>query len=433
MPKTVSYAKGSIIYFEGDKDDRIFILQNGSLTLSETDIQTGEEKREQLRAGEFFGVKSALSRNPRIETVRCASDVQVVQLTVNEFEKIFSQNQAVMKKMLEIFSKNLKELHEKTKVVLKAKNPQEAADIGMLATAKAFFVDEKYKTAAAICERILKNFPESPSAEEAKKVLNESMLNIEKPSKKRKSISEEEVTGGDEAALKQFSLSIFDRFSKKYESGDVIIAEYEKGDNFYLVQSGEVQIEKCINGTMKNLAILRPGEIFGELEVIDGQDRTATCIARTPVSCLEFGSSNFQSLVVANAQIVMSVLKAISRRIYEQRREIRTLTIEDLQARIADIFLMYNEMNPFIPDPDAEPTDQRKFNLTITDIARWAAINPDSARDELNKFVSKSKIEIYDDYMIIKNIMDMKRTVDAYNANMEVKKDEQAAKAAVKQ
>ena len=68
-----------------------------------------------------------------------------------------------------------------------------------------------------------------------------------------------------EGALKQFSLPAFNRFAKKYEPEEVIISEFEPGNSFYLIQSGEVQLVKCVNGTKKNLDILKPGEFFGKL------------------------------------------------------------------------------------------------------------------------------------------------------------------------
>ena len=60
MPKVIQYTKGSIAYFEGDQDDRIFILQKGLIILTSIDQETGHTSTEQVKPGEFFGVKSAL-------------------------------------------------------------------------------------------------------------------------------------------------------------------------------------------------------------------------------------------------------------------------------------------------------------------------------------------------------------------------------------
>ena len=48
MPKTVQFTKGSIIFFEGDKNENIYILQSGSIVLKSLDMETGEQIQEQL-------------------------------------------------------------------------------------------------------------------------------------------------------------------------------------------------------------------------------------------------------------------------------------------------------------------------------------------------------------------------------------------------
>ncbi|MBP5156849.1 MAG: hypothetical protein ILP18_03145, partial [Treponema sp.] len=75
---------------------------------------------------------------------------------------------------------------------------------------------------------------------------------------------------------------------------------------------------------------------------------------------------------------------------------------------------------------------KRKINVTIEDVALLAGLPVNTTRDELNKFSSKNKIAIYDNYIIVANVMDMKRTVDTYYTNLEEeeekKKQQQQAK-----
>ena len=110
MPKVMQFTKGSIIFFSGDRDERIFILQSGCVILSSIKLSTGGTVAEQVHVGEFFGVKSSLAHMPRYETAQVLTDTQVVALTVQEFEQIFSSKQEVTWKMLRVFSKSLREL-----------------------------------------------------------------------------------------------------------------------------------------------------------------------------------------------------------------------------------------------------------------------------------------------------------------------------------
>ena len=212
----------------------------------------------------------------------------------------------------------------------------------------------------------------------------------------------------DAGALKQFSLPAFSRFAKTFEAGSVIIAEYEPGDSFYLIQSGSVQLVKCVKGAKKNLDILRPSEFFGEMAILENSPRSATAVAVNTVKVLEFNKENFEILITGNPQIALILLKLFCKRIYDQKRRLKILVIEDTQARIADVFLMFAEMQP-----NADPNERTmRFNLTIQDISHWAGLPVDTVRDEVNRFVEKHKIEVYDTYIVVNNIVDMRRIVD---------------------
>ncbi|MBQ1671050.1 MAG: cyclic nucleotide-binding domain-containing protein [Treponema sp.] len=416
MPKIINYPKNSMIFVEGDKDDRIFILQSGYVILVSTDFETGKVINEKLAIGEFFGVKSSLARVPRQETATVMADSVVVQMTPAEFEKIFSPNQTVMLKMLRVFSRNLRDLHYRTELLLNNNDILVPSDKGMIQVAQAFLDEEIYNACEQVCEKVLARYPYDANKAQVTKIMD-----LAKREKGRKNASagrgareEEPFKHKKENALKQFDLPMFERFSKTYTDGDVIICEYEPGESFYLVQSGQVQLEKLISGSLKHIDIVSPGEFFGEMAILDDSPRSATCIAKGDVRCLEFNKENFRVLVTGNPQIAMILLKLFCKRIYDQKRRTKILVIKDIQARISDIFLMYDEMTP-LSEADQD-SSKRKFNLTVNDIAHWAGISLDDARDEMNKMSARGKVEIYEPQhqMLVKNINDMKRVVDTY-------------------
>ena len=415
MPKAMQYTKGSIVYFEGDKDERIFILQKGILVLTTTDVETHQPVTEQVKNGEFFGVKSALGRFPREETATALTDCVSIALTIQEFEQIFSSNKEIIMKMLRVFSNQLRLIHKKTEAILN--NVPEDQQTGMIAVAKSFYNDEEYLSCCDICVKFLSLYPNTAKKDEVAKLYADAKLRNTKIKEKIKSSDTTEEDEEASGALKQFALPAFKRFAKQYKPGNVIISEFEPGNSFYLIQSGRVQLVKCVNGAKKNLDIMKPGEFFGEMAILDNSPRSATCVAIGNVECLEFNKENFQLLIMGNPQIAIILLKLFCKRIYDQRRRLRTLAIKDVQARIADVFLMFDEMNPSANVNDR----QRKFNVSAADVAHWAGLSPEATRDEINKFVEKRKIEVYDNYIIVDNIADMKRIVDTRSGLSEQK------------
>ncbi len=421
MPRTVQFTKGSIIFFEGDRDENIYILQSGAVALKSIDLESGLPVSEQLHIGEFFGVKSALARMPSLDTASVLVDSVVVQMSVSEFERMFGDKAAITEKMLRVFSKSLREIHKKTEHFLGSNVIAISPEVGMFMVAKAFYNDRQYVSCCDVLSRIIKlNSRPTANLTEISKLLESAKRNAANEARHSRNSVSDSVSSSTGVAINQFSLPAFDRFTKKYKRGEVIISEFEPGESFYLIKYGEVQIEKCMNEHNKSLDILGSGAFFGEMAILDNSQRSASCVARTDVACLEFNKENFRALVLKNPQIVMSLLKLFSKRIYDQNRQFKIILIKDITTRICDVFLMYNELSgDLLREGDTTKGLRRKFFITSNDIASWASISVAEAETELTKLQNRGKIEISENYMVVLNIHDMKRIVSLYYTKLE--------------
>lgn len=202
----------------------------------------------------------------------------------------------------------------------------------------------------------------------------------------------------------------FKRFGVDKKAGEIIFCEFEPGDAFYLIQSGKVKIVKVIGEVEKTIDILNPGEFFGEMALLEQAPRTATALALTDVKLLEFNQQNFDILMQGNPQIVLNILKIFSKRIYDQKRRFMILKLEEIPARVADVFLMLDE-NSRKPE---DPTDMtRTFNTTPEDIAHWAGITVSKCVEVLNSFQAQRRVEISQGKIVVKNIADFQRFVNS--------------------
>jgi CRP-like cAMP-binding protein len=206
-----------------------------------------------------------------------------------------------------------------------------------------------------------------------------------------------------------FDPAVFQRFAKTYQKGDIIFSEYEPGDTFYLIQTGRVQIVKIIGNIEKIIDILQPGEVFGEMAILEEAPRSATTVALDTVKVLEFNRANFEILMQGNPQIALKLLRLFAKRIYDQKRRFMILTLPDAQAKVADVFLMLSEMQL---SGEAE-TNERTFNTTVEDVAHWGGLNFEECRSILNHFASQRRLEVFSDRIIVKNINDFQRFVNS--------------------
>ncbi|MDR1868058.1 MAG: Crp/Fnr family transcriptional regulator [Treponema sp.] len=202
------------------------------------------------------------------------------------------------------------------------------------------------------------------------------------------------------------NFDIFSRFSKSFSNDDIIFSEFEKGDTFYLIQTGQVKLVKIAGNIEKIIDVLQPSDMFGEMAILENSPRTATALAVGEVTLLEFNRQNFNILMQGNPQIALELLKTFAKRIYDQKRRLAILTMHDPQAKIASVFLLLAETNP----NDAE-SDRREFFMDIEDLAHWAGLSVSKTRDALSNFINQRIVESTGDKIIVKNINLMTRFI----------------------
>jgi len=209
---------------------------------------------------------------------------------------------------------------------------------------------------------------------------------------------------------------MFKRFARTFQKGDIIFCEYEPGDNFYLIQSGRVQIVKIMGEIEKIIDILHPGEIFGEMAILEEAPRSATAVSLDKMVALEFNRENFEVLMHGNPQIALKLLRLFSKRIYDQKRRFMILTLDEEDAKIADVFLMLSENQ----QSEMEEGNKVELNVSAEDIAHWAGMDPSKCKIVINHFVSQRRIDVLQDKIIIKNINDFHRFVSSRRRQKEM-------------
>ena len=157
-PKAIQYRASSIIYFKGDQSDRIFLLNSGRVSLSYVDIETGQEVRDLIKMGEFFGVKSALGHYMREETAIVLQDATVMVFSVPEFEQVASKNTRIITKMLAVFSNQLRRIHRQVQNLM-VSGDQTNPESGLYQIGEYYLKNKRYSQALYAYKRYLVYYP----------------------------------------------------------------------------------------------------------------------------------------------------------------------------------------------------------------------------------------------------------------------------------
>ena len=118
----------------------------------------------------------------------------------------------------------------------------------------------------------------------------------------------------------------FKEFTVKHKKGEMIYVEGDLGSEMYVVQSGAVRIYRTLGGVKQELAIMEKGDFFGEIAVLEGLPRTASAEALDTSEIIEINSATFDTMIRANIEIAVRMLRKLSNRLQEANRKIELLS-----------------------------------------------------------------------------------------------------------
>jgi len=99
----------------------------------------------------------------------------------------------------------------------------------------------------------------------------------------------------------------------RFAAGERIIRQGEPGDSLYLIDAGTVSVRLAVDGIEREVRTLGGGALVGEMSLVTGEPRTASCVALTDVVCRVLARSAFRQLLDARpevAEMVSAVLAA---------------------------------------------------------------------------------------------------------------------------
>jgi alkyl hydroperoxide reductase subunit AhpC/uncharacterized protein (DUF924 family) len=99
-----------------------------------------------------------------------------------------------------------------------------------------------------------------------------------------------------------------------YAAGDTILSEGDAGDSAFLIVSGTVEVRIGAGDRARILGLLGPGEVFGEMSLIDPAPRSATVIAMSDVECVVTTYAEFVASGGADAERMADFTKTLVRR-----------------------------------------------------------------------------------------------------------------------
>lgn len=140
--------------------------------------------------------------------------------------------------------------------------------------------------------------------------------------------------GMDQAQLQVIATDIVRR---RFRQGEVIFREGDPGQVLYLIQTGQIRIfVNGLDGSETSVILFgRPGEIFGELAVVDGLPRSATAVALGNTLLLTIDRERFRHHMRQHPQLALNFMKELSLKVRYNTRQMDSLASLPVPQRLA--------------------------------------------------------------------------------------------------
>ncbi|MEJ7926666.1 Crp/Fnr family transcriptional regulator [Sphingobium sp. AN641] len=198
------------------------------------------------------------------------------------------------------------------------------------------------------------------------------------------------------ASLERAELSELLRDTREHRAGkgDVLLRQGDRGDVLVILLSGQVRVTVySSNGREIVLAYAGPGEVLGEIALLDGGTRTASVIAMEPLRYLTLARPAFERVIASNHRIALSLMTELACRLRIANQTIETDRAYAAGPRLARFLLRLL----------GEDGAARVITLSQTELAMFAGISRENINRQLGLWaqdgivaMTHGKIEIVD-------------------------------------
>jgi CRP-like cAMP-binding protein len=196
--------------------------------------------------------------------------------------------------------------------------------------------------------------------------------------------------------------TLFQKFGREFSQGTVLFREGEPGKEMFVLQSGKIAISKRVRDNDKVLALLGPGEFFGEMAIIANRPRNATAVVEEDAKVLVIDPKTFEGMIRGNSEIAVRMIKKLADRLSEADAQIENLLIQDPSSRVVHHLLTLCQHRGRAVD------DGMEVEITLKEMPRELGVGEPGIRFMLEKLERAALIKRNGERVVIFDVESLK-------------------------
>lgn len=177
---------------------------------------------------------------------------------------------------------------------------------------------------------------------------------------------------------------------RTFRKGTIVFHKDQAGDALCIVESGRVRIFlPTPRGEELTVDVAGPGDVFGELALLDGRPRSASAEAQEDTVIFTIGREEFQAYLAQTPQLAAALVELLSSRLRHVTEYAESLAFLDVHARLARALLEMAER--YGVQRDGIEID---FDMTQADLATMVGATRERVNRALAAFKAQGLVEL---------------------------------------
>jgi CRP/FNR family transcriptional regulator, cyclic AMP receptor protein len=195
-----------------------------------------------------------------------------------------------------------------------------------------------------------------------------------------------------------------------YKRGATICSRGDPGNSLFVVLSGTVKISvSSPDGRNAILNLIGPGDIMGEIAVLDGQARTADGIANTNCELYVIDRRDFLPFVRSQPSLAMKFIEILCARLRSTSDQVEQVILQDLPGRLAATLLGLIEKRNL--DPEG-----RTIAVTQQEISEMVGMTRESINKQLRAWAARSWVRLEHGAIVVLDVDSLRELAEAGSA-----------------
>ncbi len=168
---------------------------------------------------------------------------------------------------------------------------------------------------------------------------------------------------------------------RRFQAGEIVFKEGDEGCTCYVVRSGRARaVREHPDGRSITLAHFGPGDVFGEMAMLDGERRSATVESIESTDAIAILGADMRRLLREYPDISVKLIAALGRRLRETNERLARQSFQTVQSRVAGVLAQLVES----AQAEGAPEGDVVITATQAELGQLAG----SSRESASRFLA---------------------------------------------